>query len=511
MKLRDIIKGKKVGSLIIALIFISTSVVTLNAQEIRLVSMDFQEAALKDVLKVFSQQAGLNFVATTNIESKSITLYLDGVSVQDALNSIMKANSLTYEQAPGSNVFIVKESGRSKIDLETRVYALNFARLSGASGEGSKTQVSDIKSVLDNLLSKGEDGSAPGSIVLDKRTNSIIVTSIPEDFVTIEETIKKLDAMTPQALIEAEIVEIQTSSLKRLGLEWGGSDGTFVRFTGPVKVTHFPFIRQSNPFSRSLIGTSTSQTTTSTDTATIVETAAQDPTLGTLSLQEFSIVLKALETMGEARYLAKPRIMTINNETAQIDITADTVIGVKTTSVTDTGEVVEEAERTETGISLKVTPTINKQGFITMTLEPEVSRAVQSPMFVNFADPAKRSAKTTVMVRDGQTVAIGGLLKTDETKDNRKLPGLSRIPFIGKMFQRDTKSSYTTELIIFITAHAIMDVEELNSTDKACDDVKEPVKVAEAEHVHVADNREAEIKKSVMKLRKKRDLERKRK
>jgi len=503
-------KMRKITIISVALIFMAASVIPINAQETRLISMDFQEAALKDVLKVFSQQAGLNFVATTNIEGRAITLYLDGVTVQDALNSIMKANNLTYEQAPGSNVFVVKESGRAKVDLETRVYTLNFAVISSSS-EATETQISDIKSILENLLSKGEDGSPLGSIVIDKRTNSIIVTSIPEDFASIESTIKKLDAMTPQALIEAEIVEIQSSSLKRLGLEWGGSDGTFVRFSGPVKVTHFPFIRNKNPFSRTLIGTTTSTTTTETSSGGIItETAAQDPTLGTLSLQEFSIVLKALETMGEARYLAKPRIMTINNETAEINITADTVIGVKKTSVSDTGEVVEEAERSETGISLKVTPTINKQGFITMTLEPEVSRAVQSPLFANFADPAKRSAKTTVMVRDGQTLAIGGLLKTDEEKDNRKVPGLSRLPFLGKFFQRDKKATYTTELIIFITAHAIMDAEELGQSDEDCGDIKEPEQKVKTDKIPIADAREAQIKKTVLKLRKKRDLEQKR-
>ncbi|NQT95899.1 MAG: hypothetical protein HQ572_05555 [Candidatus Omnitrophica bacterium] len=502
---------RKIIILSVAVIFLVNLGGNIIAQEGPLISMDFQEAALKDVLKVFSQQAGLNFVATTTIESKQITLYLDGVTVQDALNSIMEANNLTYDQAEGSNVFVVKESGRAKINLITKVYTLGFARLSETSNEGSgTTQVSDIKSILENLLSKGEDGGTLGSIVVDKRTNSIIVTSIPDDFVAIEETIKKLDAITPQALIEAEIVEIQTSSLKRLGLEWGGTDGTFVRFSGPTRITHFPFIRNKNPFGRSLIGDVASTSTESESSGGTTETtteAAQSSTLGTLSLSEFSIVLKALETMGEARYLAKPRIMALNNETAEINITADTTIGVTKTSVTDTGEVIEEAERTETGVSLKVTPTINSQGYITMTLEPSVSRAVQSPLFTNFADPAKRSAKTTIMVRDGQTIAIGGLLKTDEEEDNRATPGLSRIPFFGKLFKRDKVAKVETELIIFITAHAIMDVEELTTAKKEIEEIKEPLPI-EAREKQMADTREAEIKKTVMKLRKKRDLER---
>jgi len=512
MKIDKVKSLKRIRTLLLVVVFMFGFLADVPAQNIRTVSMDFQEASLKDVLKIFSQQAGLNFVATDNIEDRKITLYLDSVTVQDALDSIMKANSLTYEQAEGSSVFIVKESGKAKIDMVTKVYTLQFARVSAitataAQKEGGSSQVADINSILSSLLSKSEDGSPLGGIVLDTRTNSVIVTAIPEDMVLIEETIKKLDAITPQALIEAEIVEIRTGALKRLGLEWGDSQGTFVRFSGPTKITHFPFIRQSNPLSKSLLGSITSTTTTATSSAgtdTTSTAASQTPTLATLSLSEFSIVLKALETEGDAKFLAKPRIMVLNNESAEINITADTAIGVTKTSVTDTGEVIEEAERTETGVSLKVTPTINKEGYITMTLEPTVSRAVPSAQFVNFADPTKRSITTTVMVKDGQTIAIGGLLKTDEVDDTRAMPGLSRLPLLGNLFKRKTKTNLETELIIFITAHAIQNVSDMSEIKEA-EDIEAPVAEKEKQ---MAQTREAEIRKTVMKLRKKRELSR---
>jgi type II secretory pathway component GspD/PulD (secretin) len=395
----------------------------------------------------------------------------------------------------------VKESGKAKIDMATKVYSLNFARISGPK-EGAASEVTDIKPVIENLISKGPDGERLGSVVVDKRTNSLIITAIPADFVIIEETIKTLDSITPQALIEAEIVEIQTGALKNLGLEWGASDGTFVRFTGPTKITHFPFIRNKNPFSRSLLGDPQSSSTVADGSVVSTTTIAQDPTLGTLSLEEFSLVIKALEADNMARYLAKPRIMSLSNETAEIRITEDTVIGVTKSSVTDTGEVIETAERTETGVSLKVTPTVNRKGYITMTIEPEVSRAVQSPFFVNFADPTKRSAKTTVMVKDGQTIAIGGLLKNDEEDTGRNVPGLSRVPLIGNLFRSKGKRTVQTEIIVFITAHAILEAEDAAQTAKL-------IKDHEAEsHKAPAEKREEEIQKTVMRLRKKRELER---
>lgn len=414
----------------------------------RTISMDFQNVPLKDVLKIFSQQAGLNFVASENIENKQITVYFDSVTVNDALNSLMKANNITYDRAEGSNILIVRETSAAKVELKTKIYNLNFISLSKFGGGGEDS--SDIETILTNLLTKSENGQALGSIVVDKRTNSIIVTSIPEDFVFLDETIEKLDAFTPQALIEAEIVEIQTAALKSMGLEWGAtSTGTFLTFNGPVRNTKFPFVRARAPFSRDLFGGSTPS-----DEA--------DIRLGTLSLSEFALVVKALETQGLAKYLAKPRIMALNNEEAEIKITTDSVVGIKSTSVTDTGEVIEEAERVETGVSLKVTPSINREGYITMTLEPQVSRAAQSALSTSFFDPATRSAKTTVMVKDGQSIAIGGLLTSNETDALRETPALSKIPLFGNLFRSNNAQSTVTELVIFITAHIVSNLEDFN-------------------------------------------------
>jgi type IV pilus secretin PilQ/predicted competence protein len=491
--------------MIFALVFVFFVITAgASAQEPKSISMDFQQADLKDVLKVFSQQAGLNFVATENIQEKKITLYLDNVTVRDALDSIMSANNLAYEQAEGSSVFIVKESSMPKVTLITKVYHLDFARLS----EGSENSIGDVESIINQLFSTGPEGEKIGSIVVDKRTNSLIISARPSDFAVIEDTISKLDSATPQALIEAEIVEVHTGALKRLGLEWGTGDGTFVKFTGPTKITHFPFIRQTNPFSKSLLGSPESTSTTTTSTATTTSTSTQDPTLGVLSLQEFSMVIRALESESMARYLAKPRIMSLSNETAEIKISADTTIGIKKTSVTDTGEVIEEAERVETGVTLKVTPTVNKKGYITMTIEPEVSRAVQSALFTNFADPSKRSAKTTVMVKDGQTIAIGGLLKTDEEDTGRDVPGLSKIPLFGNLFRSKSKSVIQTEVIVFITAHAIIEPSDAARTASEIKD-SGTAEIKKQEPMPT-DKREEEIQKTVMRLRKKRELERNR-
>ncbi len=474
------------------------------AQETRRISMDFQEAALKDVLKIFSQQAGLNFVAAKEIEDKKVTLYLDGVTVQDALNSILEANNLTYEQKPDSSVFIVKESGKPKIKMITKVYNLNYARVNkvagateeegGYTGEGGEEEATDIKSIIKGLLSKSEggergrrgegDGNILGNIAVDPRTNSLIITTIPEDFPLIEATLAKLDTRTPQVMVEAEIVEVKTTAIKKLGLEWGSeSSGTFFTFTGPTRDTHFPFIRESSPLQRSLLKGA----------------SAGEPSLGSLTLAEFRIVLKALEKDNQSRYLAKPKIMVINNETAEIKITKEAALGEITTTETTTGTTGTTSERYEIGVVLKVTPTINKDNYITMTLEPEVSRAEVSKISTCIYDPTKRTAKTTVMAKDGQTIAIGGLLKSEIADNKRMTPALSKIPLLGNLFKSKDFQDVETEVIIFVTCHIVK--PELEKQEVA---VKLPP--VELKKEAAVAQRDKEILKAVRRLRKRREL-----
>jgi len=460
-------------------------------EESRRISMDFQEAALKDVLKVFSQQAGLNFVAAQEIEDKKVTLYLDGVTVQDALTSILDANNLTYEQKPDSSVFIVKESTKPKIKMITKVYSLNYAKVEEEGGE----EKSDIKSIIENLLTKNNEGEVLGSIVNDTRTNSLIITSVPEDFALIENTLAKLDAQTPQVMIEAEIVEVKTTAIKKLGLDWGGAaTGEFFTFTGPSRDTRFPFIRESGLLQRSLLKGATG---TGTELSEGEASTATGTAFGNLTLTEFRIVLKALEKENKSKYLAKPKIMVVNNETAEIRISANSGVGTVTTEG-ESGTLTTSVERVETGVILKVTPTINKNDYITMTLEPEVSR-VETSNVTGYYDPTKRSAKTTVMMKDGQAIAIGGLLKSEVADNDRAVPGLSKIPLLGNLFKSKDFQDASTEIIIFVTCHIVK--PELEKLEEAA---APPVVKVEKEAA-IAE-RDKEIIKAVKRLRKRREI-----
>ncbi|MFH1479617.1 MAG: secretin N-terminal domain-containing protein [Candidatus Omnitrophota bacterium] len=400
------------------------------------ISMDFQNANLKTVLKIFSQQSGLNFVASQNIKDRTVTIYFDNVTVEDALNHIMQANRLEYDMAPGSNIFIVKESGKPTIETVTKIYELQFAQLATLSESDQDTEA-EIVSVIKDLLTEN------GKIIADKRSNSLIIKDVPSQFEIVESVLSKIDIRTPQVMIEAEIIETTTSVTDQLGLNWSGSFGIYA---GPDLNTRWPL--KGALIDKDLITSN-----------------------GTMKFSGTGFTLSALLSNSDTRILARPKVLTMNNEEALIELTSETAVasvtsttntGGDTTSVTSTG-----AERISTGITLKVTPQINKDGYITMNIEPEVIVPVLSKFFAGsgddqkFVDPQTRSAKTTVRVKDGETIIIGGLISKEDTYGYEKIPFLGDIPFIGHAFRYKADETSDKELLVFITPRVVKELPEI--------------------------------------------------
>ena len=394
-----------------------------------LVSMDFQDANLKTVLKVFSQQSGLNFVASQNVEDRTVTIYFDSVTIEDALNYIMSANSLVYEQDQGSNIFIVKESGKPAIETLTKIYELKYAQLSPPpTEEGSEEKDAEIVSVIRGLITES------GKMVTDKRSNSVIITDVPSQFAVIEDVLARLDTRTQQVMIEAEIIETSTTVADKLGISWSGAFGVL---TGPNANTVWPLMGRFNK--DSAIGEGINTT-------------------GTFDLSGMTATLRALLSDTDTRILARPKVLTLNNETAKIELTAETAVATVTTT-TDTGSSTSTtstgAERIDTGITLEVTPQINKDGYITMHIKPSVTVPVLSTYFKTgsavFVDPQTRSTETTIMVKDGETVIIGGLISREDSYGFTKVPFLGDVPLLGIAFRYKSTDESDKELLIFIT------------------------------------------------------------
>jgi len=398
------------------------------------ISMDFQDANLKTVLKIFSQQSGLNFIASQNVQDRTVTVYFDNVMVEDALNYIMNANNLVYEQEPGTNIFIVKETGKPEVETITKIYELKYAQLTApakqqSDSSGEKSQEAEIVSIVQSIL------SANGKVTADKRSNSLIIKDVPSQFPIIEDLLSRLDVRTPQVMIKVEVLETTTKAVENLGINWSG---TFGAYQGPVHNTIWPM---NNSLGR---GNSTGEGIATT---------------GTFSLAGATATISALLNNTDTKILARPQVMTMNNETARIELSSkeksnQTNVSTTTNNVTTTGNTYEEQD---TGVILEVTPQISKDGYVTMNLKPSVTE-LELSRFTGAYDSHKRATETTVMVKDGETVVIGGLIKAKHEGGLKKLPFFGDIPILGAAFRYKSKDNTDRELIVFITPTIVKDV-----------------------------------------------------
>ncbi len=443
------------------------------------VSLDMTEAYLEDALKLLSKQSGLNLVASEEVRSKKVTIFLDRVPAQAALESILKANRLEMKEQ-GANLYLIIPSAVPSVATVTRVFPLKYARVTPSAGEILPTFGLSGSLITTSFSTSGTGGASTtgtgtggvagatgaggyggggglggigglggqgretgmlqiirslltehGSVGADPRTNSLIVTEIPERMKMIEETVAKLDVKPTQILIEAEVLEVTLDTLRRLGVEYGTSTGQIGSYLGAKRALFLPF------------------------NAGQLEGATESHTLGTLSFADASILFKLLATEKDVKFLARPRLLTLSNEVAEIRIVADAATGVTSTSQATTGTVKEEVERNTVGTILRVTPMVNEDRYVTMVIEPEVSRALQSATFSSFLDPTRRAARTTVMAPDNGTVMIAGLISTEDTQAARRIPGLGDLPILGLPFKRTETERKSTEIILFITPHIV--------------------------------------------------------
>ena len=457
---------RKLLIIIIGSIFINLTYADLNTKYYaeylltdpsKRVSMDFEDADLIDVLKALSQQVGLNFICPENIRKRKITCYFENVTLKEAFDSLLEANNLTYEFLPQSNIFIVKELGKPEVERITKVYRLKYARVSNSKLESEiisqfKEKTSEEEGVIESKEETGEEGESKvsrysalkkavmallsdvGRLIEDPRTNSLIITDVPSRFPAIEEVIRKLDVPVPQVMIEAEILDVSRSLLDKLGFKYG--EQIFV-VRGVERNTAFPLP------SRLVKG--------------IISRVPEkkDFTPGKLSFG--TVILEYIRKHTDTKLLARPRILTLSNETAEIRIIRNEAIGKKVTA----GEtaVTEEAERAQTGVTLRVTPQVNLDtGEITMVIVPTVSEALPSPITLSTAtgpqelkDPEERIFKSVLTVKDGDTIVLSGLIKNKVEQENTKLPFLADIPMLGALFRHKKKERKERELLVFIS------------------------------------------------------------
>ncbi|OIO01123.1 MAG: hypothetical protein AUJ51_08835 [Elusimicrobia bacterium CG1_02_56_21] len=463
-------------------------------------------APLSTFLDVVSAQSKVNFIITEGLEAKTITVFLRKTTVREALELLLRVKGLTYQRIGKSQTYVVQKRSANMPNLITKIYTLNYIPLipigsigeeiasitaqdvsSGQSNQGgggpsggeqkegeSKESPIAIINIVRSVLSKKN-----GKLEVDPRTNTLIVTDVPEVFPQVEQIISELDKKAPQILIEAQIVEINTDRMNELGIEWGGSRGEMAYFAGPARLTDYglrpgffsgdqwkKFFPKTTDISDSAGSSGSSGESGASSVDPIFSTGQQSSKgvyYGVFSLAQLQAIFRALISKGEGRYLGKPKIVAMNNKTALISISKDAAMGTQSTVSSAGGASGSQStgvERRRIGLVLKVTPQVNKEGYITMIVQPSYSDAVASAITVQgqaIFDPVSRGASTMVRVKNGQTVVIGGMLSSTESKTVKKVPLLGYIPIIGWLFTSVSSRRTNTDLVIFITPTILVD------------------------------------------------------
>jgi general secretion pathway protein D len=299
------------------------------------------------------------------------------------------------------------------------------------------------------------------SIIPDPANNALVITAAPEDHAIVEAIIKELDIQPQQVYVEALIVEVALDSTFSLGVEWRalgtlndngvvlGSSKTTGALDGLAAITTGTVPTIPTGLALGFLGD------------TIEFNGVELPGLGAL--------ITALKGASGANIISTPQILTLNNQEAEFNSVL--TIPFQTGTSTGTGvNVVSTFDFRDVGTILKITPHINKEGYVRMEVSQEVS-TVQDSSTPGLPTTSKRSANTTVVVKNGHTVVIGGLIGNQFSRGQTKVPLLGDIPLLGALFRETRETSIKTNLLIFISPHVINRAEELSEfTDRRRDD-----------------------------------------
>ncbi|MBU4346427.1 MAG: secretin and TonB N-terminal domain-containing protein [Candidatus Omnitrophica bacterium] len=401
------------------------------------ITVDFKDADIHDVLKIISYKSGVNIVAGKDVTGL-VGIRLVNVPWERALDVILKNNGFVYERDKDI-IRVTTVENLSKEELATEIFILNYAKAQAISEA--------IREIL----------SDRGKIKFDQRTNQVVVTDVPANLYKISKVIEKLDKRTLQVMIEIKIIETVLDDDEKLGIDWtlqSSVTGAARPFTGP-----FAFGKTYGKTGKEYfpkVDTSTSDFTGSEEQG-FPYAVKSDFTFGTLSFAQLQAALEILKSRSDAKTLSNPKIVTLNNKEAIIHVGEDYNIPLYERN-TSTGQMeITGYQAQKIGVKLTVTPYINDQQEIVVDLHPEVSSFLRFDDYGNVKAPvfSTRETTTQIMIKDGETIAIGGLIKERTVDYVKKVPLLGDLPLLKYIFSKTTKTVDTTDLMIFVTVRLL--------------------------------------------------------
>ena len=438
------------------------------------ISLDFKDADIQNVLRVLADVSHLNIIATDDVKGK-VTLHLVDVPWDQALDLVLRSNRL--EMSRQGNVVRIstvarlkeeREALRAAQDAERELEPLRVKYVKVNYARADDSLVDKVKGVL----------SERGSVTFDDRTNTIIVRDIPHGLQDAGELIQQLDTQSPQVLIEANIVEATEDFARGLGVQWGyrfnagpqTGNPTGLNFPGTVGLggsglgTGSPTGGLNGAPARGLPFLADFPIPGNFGSGFGANNgSALDLALGSLDgSQALTARLTALEEQGKGKVVSRPRVITMNNVAATIQ--SLTILRVKLPSTgtvinTGTGGAAGSAstatEKINTGITLVVTPQVSQDGFVLMSIYAKSSQPDFTHTVDNIPNEVSREANSNVLIKDGETVVLGGIYRNTSNDAESGLPYLRRIPALGWLFKRLLRSHHHEELLVFLTPKVV--------------------------------------------------------
>jgi len=450
---------KKILSVMSAIFFICTFQISAA------MNLNVHDGDLRATIMMVARTGRLNVSVDDSVDGK-ISVTLIDVYPEDALEIIAKTNNLKFVEVDGTYIFSAKQNTSL---MKTYVLPIHYGDakfLQQAVGmslnlENDEKEKDDKKSVQESTMQvkdlngevktynfySGSSNKRETRVMINPDVNALILFGTPDEYERAKKLLQTLDVELKQVSVEAKIVAIDKNASKNLGVEWMWS--AVPQYPEPVATDRYNSAGQ-------YVGTSYSidrQYDANSGYGILQFGRGPD---GVPFEWYYGAKINALVTDGKAKILSRPNVTTIQGREAIINVGSQ--VPVRTVQVTNSTSTTSISYR-DAGIILKYTPRINVDGTITATIHTEVS----TPQYIEAMQAYRfntRSADTTVTVRDGEPMIIGGLIGAEEEKSLSKIPFLGDLPILGALFRNHRKSKTESELMIFLTAHVLNGAEK---------------------------------------------------
>ena len=439
-------KNVLISCLILITISFSKNAKTISAKEKEeptLVSVHAEDAYLPGILSILAKESGYNIVTDPNVNQQDkISMHLDDVPIEQAINLVVRAVGLSYEIVGNSFLIAEPKKLEEEVGITSHIIDLKYS------------DAQEVKSLLQDLTNQ---------IQVDVSGNKLLVNASPRKIAEIEEVVRKIDIPAIQILLETRLIEVSMDQDEKMGIDWS----RLAKYTTILAENASPPFEGAGSLVPGITQTEGGDGTVSEQFSPLP--SDQKPTqmyferIGSSTggprfsrqMTALDITLDMLMKDNKADILADSKLVTLNGREAEIKM-VDIVPYILSSGGVG-GQV--QVQREEVGIKLTVLRTVNTDGDITVRVEPEVASIFE---FIgpnrNIPRVKSRSSSTTIRVRDGETIILGGLISKDKKNTVYRFPLLHKIPWLGKkLFTSTDIVDRKTDLIIQITPSVVVD------------------------------------------------------